>query len=361
MLAQQGKNTGPLAEVLMLRNARCDTLFERFPLAHLPTPVHSLKHLSKHLGGPQIWIKRDDCTGLAGGGNKTRKLEYLVADALCQNADTLVTIGGIQSNHTRQTAAAAAVAGLDCILLHARWVEWDTPHYDKVGNFLFGQVLGAEVRIIDLSAEKGLLASEHLLRDVGESLRSEGKTPYLIPSGASDHRLGGLGYLDCAAELVEQQKLLDVQFDHLIHATSSGSTQAGLVVGFQALDWPTNVIGVDVNSDADWMRRTVAKIANQTAGLVGLECGDSLTHVNVEANYAGPAYGVPDEGTREAIQLVGSLEGILLDPVYEGKSMAALIGMVREGSFSANEQVLFHYLGGSAALHAYSDLFSGSS
>lgn len=330
--------------------------FRRFPLAHLPTPVHPLKHLSNHLGGPQIWIKRDDCTGLASGGNKTRKLEYLVADAIELQADTLVTIGGIQSNHTRQSAAAA-VAGLDCVLLHARWVKSEIPHYDEVGNFLLCHILGADVRIVDLGVEEGLLASEHVLANVGESLRSEGKTPYLIPSGASDHRLGGLGYLDCAAELIEQQKSLGVRFDHLIHATSSGSTQAGLVVGFQALDWPTGVIGVDVNSDAEWIRETVEKIANQTAELVGFEFDSGKKQIDIEANFAGPAYGLPDDRTKEAIQLVGRLEGVLLDPVYEGKSMAALINMVREGRFSANETVLFHHLGGSAALHAYSDLF----
>lgn len=333
--------------------------FKRFPLAHLPTPVHPLKRLSQHLGGPQIWIKRDDCSGLAGGGNKSRKLEYLVADALDQRADTLVTIGGIQSNHTRQTAAAAAAAGIGCVLLHARWVDWRTSHYEAVGNFLFGQILGAEARIVDTSKNDSLLNSQQALEQECESLRSKGKRPYLIPSGASDHRLGGLGYLDCAVELIEQQNSLDMQFDHLIHATSSGSTQAGLIVGFRALDWPTEVIGVDVNGDPGWIGETVTKIAKQTAELASLDLDGLDKIVKIEPGYAGPAYGIPDERTKDAIQLVGRLEGILLDPVYEGKSMAALIGMVREGRFGSDERVLFHYLGGSPALHAYSNLFIG--
>lgn len=334
--------------------------FRRVSLAHLPTPMHKLKRLSAHLAGPEIWIKRDDCTGLAGGGNKTRKLEYLVADAVEKRADTIVTIGGIQSNHTRQTAAAAAAVGLECVLLHARWVDWPTQHYEEVGNFLFGHILGAEVRMVDLDSKKGLLASEHLLGEVAKKLQAEGKLPYVVPSGASDHPLGGLGYYNCATELVEQQKALRLTFDHLVHATSSGSTQAGLVVGFHALDWPTRVIGVDVNANAKWISETVSKIAQQTGELVGSPIDDVNNYVHVEAQYAGAAYGIPDDRALEAIQLVGRLEGILLDPVYEAKSMAALIGMVRQGRFRNDETILFHYLGGAPALHAYSDLFVGT-
>ena len=234
--------------------------FPRIGLTLVPTPLEPLKRLTAFLGGPEIWIKRDDCTALGGGGNKLRKLEYLVADAIAQGADTLITVGGIQSNHTRQTAAAAAKAGLKCILLHLQWVDWPTPHYDQVGNFLFGKMLGADVRVANIGPDESLLASEHLIEEIAAEIRAQGRVPYIVPSGASDHPLGGLGYVDCAVELIEQQKSLGLTFDYLVHATSSGSTQAGLITGFHTLNWPTVVIGVDVNNDVPWMQNVVAKL-----------------------------------------------------------------------------------------------------
>jgi 1-aminocyclopropane-1-carboxylate deaminase len=205
--------------------------FERFPLAHLPTPLEPLKRLSAHLGGPGIWIKRDDCTGLAGGGNKTRKLEYLLPDALAHGAETLVTIGGIQSNHTRQTAAAAARAGLGSVLVLERWVDWPAENYERVGNILLSRILGAHVEIAP-----GCVASASAnLADAAERVRSQGGVPYVIPSGASDHPLGGLGYVRCAQEILHQSKDNGLRFSAVVHATSSGSTQAGLIVGLAAL------------------------------------------------------------------------------------------------------------------------------
>ena len=220
--------------------------FGRFLLAHLPTPLGPLWRLSSHLGGPEVWIKRDDCTGLAGGGNKTRKLEYLLSDALEQRADTLVTIGGIQSNHARQTAAAAARAGLRSVLVLERWVNWSGEGYEVVGNILFSRILGADIQI-----SSGSVASANTnLAEAAERVRSQGGVPYVIPSGASEHPLGGLGYVRCALEIVQQSEEKGLQFSAVVHATSSGSTQAGLVVGFAALGTTCRVIGIDVDADA---------------------------------------------------------------------------------------------------------------
>ncbi len=333
--------------------------FERLGLAFLPTPLHPLKRLSAELGGPEIWIKRDDCTGLAAGGNKTRKLEYLVADAVRSGADTLVTIGGVQSNHTRQTAAAAAAVGLDCVLVQERWAEWENTHYEKVGNLLFSRILGADIEVLDDSFLKdGGLAPRASLRNAAERLRRAGRSPYIVPGGASDHRLGGLGYVNCALEIYHQQKDLDIQFDYLIHATSSGSTQAGLIVGFHTLNVPIQVIGIDVNAALHETSSVVSKITEETLELLDVNEAMAKDAIHIEGDYAGPAYGVPDDPTIEAIRLVGRLEGVLLEPVYEGKSMAALIDIVRRGLIAPSSKILFVHLGGIPALHAYSDLFT---
>ncbi len=209
----------------------------RAPLVQLPTPIHRLARLGKHLGGPELWIKRDDLTGLAGGGNKSRKLEFLVGDALQSGADTLVTVGAIQSNHTRQTAAAAARCGLQCALLHCAWTPDAGPGYRKVGNILFSSILGAELYLDERERpieDKGPLA------DLADHLRQLGRKPYLIPGGASDHPLGSMGYLACASEIVKQSREQGLHFDYVMHCTGSGSTQAGLAAGFAALEtWYT--------------------------------------------------------------------------------------------------------------------------
>ena len=328
--------------------------FERFPLAHLPTAVEPLRRLSAHLGGPEIWIKRDDCTGLAGGGNKTRKLEYLVSDALAQGADTLVTIGGIQSNHTRQTAAAAARAGLRSVLVLERWVNWPDDNYERVGNILLSRILGAHIEI----APGSVASASANLANAAERVRSLGGVPYVIPSGASDHPLGGLGYLRCALEILQQSEETGLQFSAVVHATSSGSTQAGLVVGFAALSATCRVIGIDVDADAGNTRSTVLRIARSTAALVDARREIADEDVQIAAAYAGDSYGLPSPQTIEAIRLMGRLEGVLLDPVYEGKAMAGLIDMIRRQQFAPSDRILFLHLGGTPALHAYADLFA---
>lgn len=328
--------------------------FERFPLAHLPTPVEPLKRLSAYLGGAEIWIKRDDCTGLADGGNKTRKLEYLLPDALAQGADTLVTIGGIQSNHTRQTAAAAARAGLRSVLVLERWVNWPEDSYERVGNILLSRILGAHIEI----APGSVAPASVNLAAAAERVRSRGGVPYVIPSGASDHPLGGLGYVRCAQEILQQSEETGLQFSAIVHATSSGSTQAGLVVGLAALGAACRVLGIDVDAAADNTRSTVLRIARSTAALVDARREISHEDVEVAAGYAGDAYGLPSPQTIEAIRLVGRLEGVLLDPVYEGKAMAGLIDMIRHQRFASTDRILFLHLGGTPAVHAYGDLFA---
>lgn len=328
--------------------------FERFPLAHLPTPLEPLKRLTAYLGGPSIWIKRDDCTGLAGGGNKTRKLEYLLPDALARGVDTLVTIGGIQSNHTRQTAGAAARAGLKALLVLEHWVSWPGKEYDHVGNILLSRMLGAE---IEIAPGGGAVSSASAnLAAAAERVRSQGGTPYVIPSGASDHPLGGLGYVRCAQEILEQSEENDIQFSAILHATSSGSTQAGLIVGLADFGSPCRVIGVDVDATADVTRSTVLRIARRTAELVNTKHQIADDDVQVAAGYAGDAYGLPTREAIDAMQLVGQLEGLLLDPVYEAKAMAGLIDMVRRRQFESSQQILFLHLGGAPAVHAYADL-----
>jgi 1-aminocyclopropane-1-carboxylate deaminase len=328
--------------------------FERFPLAQLPTPLEPLKRLTAYLGGPSIWIKRDDCTGLAGGGNKTRKLEYLLPDALARRADTLVTIGGIQSNHTRQTAGAAARAGLKALLVLEHWVSWPGKEYDHVGNILLSRMLGAE---IEIAPGGGAVSSASAnLAAAAERVRSRGGTPYVIPSGASDHPLGGLGYVRCAQEILEQSEENDIRFSAILHATSSGSTQAGLIVGLADFGSPCRVIGVDVDATPDATRSTVLRVARRTAELVDTKHQIADDDVQVAAGYAGDAYGLPTREATDAMRLVGQLEGLLLDPVYEAKAMAGLIDMVRRRQFESSQQILFLHLGGTPAVHAYADL-----
>jgi 1-aminocyclopropane-1-carboxylate deaminase len=277
-----------------------------------------------------------------------------VPDALAQRADTLITIGAIQSNHARQTAAAAARAGLRSVLVLERWVNWPDETYERVGNILLSRILGAHIEIAP-----GAVASESAnLADAAERVRSRGSVPYVIPSGASDHPLGGLGYVRCAEEIVQQSRKSGLQFSTVVHATSSGSTQAGLVVGFAALGASRRVIGIDVNAAADNTRSTVLRIARNTAVLLGARQEISDEDVQVEASYAGESYGVPAPQTIETIQLVGQLEGILLDPVYEGKAMAGLIDMIRHQRFTSTDRILFLHLGGIPAVHAYGSVFA---
>ncbi len=331
--------------------------FDRYPLLTGPSPMHPLRRLTEHLGGgAQIWAKREDInSGIgAGGGNKMRKLEYLVADALATGCDTLLTIGGVQSNHTRQTAAAAAVTGLACRLIQESWVDWPDAVYDRVGNILLSRIMGADVQLVQ--SEFGIGIKESWERAL-EQIRRAGGVPYAIPAGASDHPLGGLGFANFAREVDRQERELDVFFDHVVFCSVTGSTQAGAVAGFALQGWPRTIIGIDASAKPTETRAAVARIARQTAALIGVsrELGDE--EIVLEDGYAAPVYGVPSEQTLAAIRLAGRLEGMICDPVYEGKSMAGLIDLVQTGRIPRDATVLFVHQGGAPALNAYSALF----
>ena len=329
--------------------------FPRHPLLFGQSPVHKLERLSRHLGGPTIWCKREDCnSGLAFGGNKTRKLEYLVPDALAQGATHLVSIGGVQSNHTRQVAAVCASLGLKARLVQESWVDWPDTVYDRVGNILLSRIMGAEVELVEAGFGIGFKDTwEHAIDDV----RSHGGVPYAIPAGASDHPLGGLGFANWAEEVARQERDLGVFFDTVIVCTVTGSTQAGMIAGFADQDRPRRIIGIDASAKVDETRAQVAKIAQSTAELIGV--GRSLRddEIVVLEGWAGDYYGIPVKSTLEAIRLTGSLEGIIIDPVYEGKSMAGLIDLVGTGEITKESNVLYAHLGGQPALNAYSALF----
>ena len=333
--------------------------FERYPLTFGPSPVHRLDRLTDHLGGAAVWAKREDvASGLAYGGNKTRKLEYIVPDVLASGADTLVSIGGYQSNHTRQVAAVAAKLGLGCRLVQERWVDWDDPVNDKVGNILLSRIMGADVRLDDSGFDIGIRASwEDALREVEES----GGTPYAIPAGASEHHLGGLGFASWAFEVAEQEQALGVFFDTIVVCTVTGSTHAGMIAGFAALEEitgrPRRVIGIDASATLDKTRAQVARIARHTAELIELGRDLREDEITVLEGWAGDLYGIPVESTIEAIRLSGRLEGMIIDPVYEGKSMAGLVDLVTSGEIGPESTVLYAHLGGQPALNAYSGIF----
>ncbi len=329
--------------------------FPRYPLLFGPSPLHPLARLSANLGGPQIWAKREDCnSGLAFGGNKTRKLEYLVPDALAQGADTLVSIGGIQSNHTRQVAAVAAKLGMKARLVQESWVDWPDSVNDRVGNILLSRIMGAHVELVESGFGIGFKESwENALEDV----RSHGGIPYAIPAGASDHRLGGLGFASWAREVQQQEQELGVFFDTIIVCSVTGSTHAGMIAGFAGQDRPRRVLGIDASAKLAETRAQVAKIARNTAELIGLSRELRDEEITVLEGWAGDYYGIPVQSTLDAIRLTGSLEGVILDPVYEGKSMAGLIDLVRQGDISKDSTVLYAHLGGQPALNAYSALF----
>jgi 1-aminocyclopropane-1-carboxylate deaminase len=330
--------------------------FDRHPLLFGPSPVHPLERLGAHLGGARLWAKRDDCnSGLAFGGNKTRKLEYLVADALAKGCDTLVSIGGVQSNHTRQVAAVAARLGLGCVLVQESWVDWPDVTYDRVGNIQLSRMMGADVRLVEAGFGIGFKDSwEAALADV----EAAGGKPYPIPAGASDHELGGLGFARWAGEVAAQERELGVFFDTIVVCSVTGSTQAGMIAGFAAQDRPRRVIGIDGSAKPAETRDQVARIARQTAGLieVGRELRDD--EIVLDDRYHAGVYGIPDERTLEAIRTAARLEGMLTDPVYEGKSMAALIDLVTRGEIARDSTVLYAHLGGQPALSAYAALFS---
>jgi 1-aminocyclopropane-1-carboxylate deaminase len=330
--------------------------FDRYPLLFGPSPIHPLERLSDHLGGARIWAKREDCnSGLAYGGNKMRKLEYIVPDALAKGADTLVSIGGYQSNHTRQVAAVAARLGMKARLVQERWVEWPDVVNDKVGNILLSRIMGADVRLDPSGFGIGIKDSwEAALEEV----RAAGGVPYGIPAGASEHPLGGLGFANWAYEVAQQEQEFDVFFDTIVVCTVTGSTHAGMIAGFAGQDRPRRVLGIDASATIDRTRDQVARIARHTAELIGL--GRSLRddEITVLEGWAGDKYGIPVQSTLDAITLTAGLEGMIIDPVYEGKSMAGLIDLIRRGDISPGSTVLYAHLGGQPALNAYAGAFA---
>jgi 1-aminocyclopropane-1-carboxylate deaminase len=334
--------------------------FARHPLLFGPSPVHPLDRLTAHLGGARLWAKREDCnSGIAYGGNKTRKLEYLVADALAQGCDTLVSIGGVQSNHTRQVAGVAARLGLKCVLVQESWVDWPDAVYDKVGNILISRLAGADVRLVRSGFGIGVKQSwEQALRDV----ESAGGRPYPIPAGASDHPLGGLGFANWADEVTAQERDLGVHFDTIIVCSVTGSTQAGMIAGFAAQadagGPPRRVLGVDASAKPAETREQVERIARRTAALIGLERDLRADEIELDERYHAGVYGIPDGATLDAMRLAARTEGMITDPVYEGKSMAAMIDLVSRGEIPRDATVLYAHLGGQPALNGYSALFS---
>ena len=330
--------------------------FPRHALTFGPSPVQLLPRLSDHLGGKvEVWAKRDDCNSpLAFGGNKVRKLEYLVPEALAQGCDTLVSIGGIQSNHTRQVAAVAAHLGLKCVLVQENWVNYADAVYDRVGNIELSRIMGADVRLSDAGFDIAIRPSwEAALAEVAAA----GSKPYPIPAGASEHPLGGLGYVGFAEEVREQEAGLGFRFDYVVVCSVTGSTQAGMVVGFAADGRADRVIGIDGSAKPEQTRAQILRIARHTADLVGLGREIEEADVVLDERFGGPEYGLPNPGTLDAIRTGARLEAMLTDPVYEGKSLHGLIELVRSGEIPAGSRVLYAHLGGVPALSAYSYLF----
>jgi 1-aminocyclopropane-1-carboxylate deaminase len=330
--------------------------FDRYPLTFGPTPIERLERLSAHLGGGvDIYAKREDCnSGLAFGGNKVRKLEYIVPDAIAAGADTLVTIGGVQSNHTRQVAAVAAKIGMKCRLVQESWVPFQDAVYDRVGNILMSRVMGAEIELVDEGFDIGIRESwERALEDV----KARGGKPYAIPAGASVHKFGGLGFVGFAEEVRAQEARLGFKFDYIIVCTVTGSTHAGMVAGFAGDGRARNVIGIDASCTPDQTHAQVLDIAQQTSDLIGLDQEIVADDVVLKTEYAYPVYGVPSDETNEAIRLCARLEGMMTDPVYEGKSMQGLIDLVRKDFFPAGSKVLYAHLGGVPAINGYSYIY----
>ncbi len=326
----------------------------RFPRRHYtdqPTPLQPLKRLSDYLGGPTLWAKRDDLLGLTAGGNKTRKLEFLVADALEHGADTLVTTGAVQSNHCRLTLAAAVVEGLACQLLLEERVQGSYDVEASGNNFLY-HLLGAE-RIEVVPAGTDLAEG---MQRMAADLSSEGRSAYVIPGGGSN-ALGALGYVSCAQELLQQGFELGVPFDSLVTASGSGGTHAGIVAGLVGLNANLPVIGVSVRAPQAAQEEKILKLAREASQLAGSSQEVEPSDVAVLDAYVGGGYSLPTDDMIEAVKLFASLEGILLDPVYTGKAAAGLIDLVRRGRFGRNDNVLFLHTGGAPALYAYQELF----
>jgi len=320
--------------------------FRRVGLAQLPTPLEALKRLTAHLGGPRLWVKREDCTGLGFGGNKLRKLDYVLHEALAEGADTLVSGGVVQSNSQRQVAAAAAKLGLACHLTvyHGR-VEAPGATYETSGNALLNRIYGAQLHDVPWDGDRnGAIAR------LAEELSAQGRRPYVVPYGVSN-ALGAVGYASAALEIAQQCDDLGITPRAIVHCTGSAGTQAGLVLGATIAMPATDVVGIDIDAEPERVRADVVRYLTEAAGLLGCACPED--RVEVVAGHAGPAYGVPHDATLEAIKLAGRLEAMALDPVYSGKGLAGLIALVGESRWSPTDDVVFVHTGGSPALFAY--------
>jgi L-cysteate sulfo-lyase len=326
----------------------------RFPRVRLfptPTPLERLANLSRHLGGPEIWIKRDDCTVVATGGNKVRKLEWLVGEAQVQGATHLVTQGAVQSNHVRQTAAVAKRFGMKCTALLEHRIDTNDRDYLNSGNVLLDRLFDTAIEYrpggTDMNAEA---------EAKGEALREAGEQPYVIPGGGSN-RVGALGYVSCAQELMQQSDEMDLRIDRVVTATGSAGTQAGLLVGLEGCNAGVPVLGIGVRLPKDRQEANVHRLAEATADYVGVRGGIARSAVVANCDYVGPGYGQPTPGMTEAVLMLARLEGVLLDPVYSGKAMAGLIDLVRKGEIRKGETVVFLHTGGAVGLFGYTGVF----
>jgi len=325
--------------------------FPRLHFAHLPTPLEPLQNLSRLLNGPQIFVKRDDCTGLATGGNKTRKLEFLLAEAQQKNADTIISQGATQSNHVRQTVAISAKLGLNCEVLLEHRTGSNDPGYLENGNVLLDRLFGANIRSVPAGTDMDVA-----MEGVAKEIRKNGGNPYIIPGGGSSPT-GALGYVNCAMELVGQANDCSLRINHLVTATGSAGTQAGLLAGLEGTRSGVPVLGICVNADKEIQEKKVFALAEKTAVFLGIPGSVKRETVVANDNYVGAGYGLPTDGMIEAVRLLAREEGILLDPVYSGKGMAGLIDLVRKGEFRKDENVVFLHTGGSASLFAYRKTF----
>jgi L-cysteate sulfo-lyase len=323
--------------------------FPRARLAHLPTPLEFLPRLSEHLGGPDIYVKRDDCTGLATGGNKTRKLEFSMGEALAKGADTIITVGAVQSNHVRQTAAAACKLGLACEVMLEHRVVRPSDTYSNSGNVFLDRIFGANLREYPAGTD-----FDAAMLEVADEVRAKGGIPYYIPGGASN-TVGALGYVDCGVELLQQLGERKLKTDHVVSATGSAGTHAGLVVGLRGSGSDLPILGIGVNAPQQVQEERVFKLAVETAELVSAPGCVARDDIVADCSYIGAGYGVPTDGMNEAVLMLARYEGLLFDPVYSGKALAGMIDYIRTGRFSRGQTVVFLHTGGSAGLFAYSD------
>tara|TARA_B100001250_G_scaffold26408_1_gene21807 strand:+ start:2319 stop:3317 length:999 start_codon:yes stop_codon:yes gene_type:complete len=328
-------------------------LLSRYPrvsLAHLPTPFEYLPRLTEYLNGPNIYVKRDDCTGLGTGGNKTRKLEFLIADAIEKKADVVITQGAVQSNHARQTAAAAAKVGMRCELVFEKRVTDASSAYMESGNVFLDKLFGANIQEVESGSDMN-----KEMENISSALREEGMNPYIIPGGGSNS-IGALGYVDCVFELIGQANTMNVVIDTIIHATGSAGTQAGIVVGAKALNSKIPVLGIGVNADKEKQEEKVYQLACELSDFMGLPGLVERNDIVANCDYVGDGYGIPTDEMNEAILLLARQEGLLFDPVYSGKGLAGMIDLINKGYFKKQENIAFIHTGGSAGLFAYHDL-----